>query len=141
MASSENTRTIDHDEIREWVEARNGFPAAVRGTEDGDLVNGDPGTLRIDLPGGAGEEELKPLSWDDWLDKFDGEELAFVYQERKAPRLGLDVLQARERLRTGVCLRPASRVTGSASRPNRWRTFGHLGRYCADLSSLTRPTL
>ena len=84
MASSETKTTTDHNEIRKWVEARHGFPAAVAGTGDGDLVNGDPGALGIDLPGGAGEEKLLPLSWEDWFDKFDSERLAFVYETRKA---------------------------------------------------------
>jgi hypothetical protein len=52
----------------------------VRGTERG--VDGD-GVLRIDFPGGAGEESLQPVSWEEWFRKFDENRLAFVYQERK----------------------------------------------------------
>jgi hypothetical protein len=79
MASESNT-TTDHDEIRRWVEEHDGKPAVVRGTEDD---NGG-GLLRIDFPGGAGEDRLKPVDWDEWFDKFDRENLAFLYQERKA---------------------------------------------------------
>jgi hypothetical protein len=79
MSSSTKT-TTDHDEIRRWVEQHGGRPAAVRGTGDGD----DPGVLRIDFPGGAGEEALEPISWDEWFEKFDKENLAFLYQESKA---------------------------------------------------------
>jgi hypothetical protein len=85
MATNETKTTIDHNEIRKWVEAHRGFPAAVSGSGSGDLgENFDPGVLRIDLPGAAGEEELTPVSWEDWFAKFDREELAFVSQERKA---------------------------------------------------------
>jgi hypothetical protein len=72
--------TTDHDEIRRWVEEHGGRPAAVRGTGDGD----DPGVLRIDFPGGAGEEELEPISWDQWFEKFDESGLALLYQEHKS---------------------------------------------------------
>jgi hypothetical protein len=48
MGSSESRTTTDHDEIRKWVEAHDGSPAAVGGTGNGDL-----GVLRIDFPGGA----------------------------------------------------------------------------------------
>jgi hypothetical protein len=72
--------TTDHDEIRRWVEEHGGKPARVRSTGNGD----DPGVLRIDFPGGAGEDELAPISWDEWFQKFDDEGLAFLYQESKA---------------------------------------------------------
>jgi hypothetical protein len=72
--------TTDHDEIRRWVEEHGGKPARVRSTGNGD----DPGVLRIDFPGGAGEDELEPVSWDEWFQKFDDEGLAFLYQESKA---------------------------------------------------------
>ena len=80
MASSDSKTTTDHDEIRRWVEAHDGKPASVRGTENG----GGAGVLRIDFPGGAGEDQLEHISWDDWFRKFDSEKLAFLYQERKA---------------------------------------------------------
>jgi hypothetical protein len=72
--------TTDHDEIRRWVEERGGKPARVKGTGDGD----DTGLLRIDLPGGAGEESLEHVSWDEWFEKFDEKQLAFLYQDEKA---------------------------------------------------------
>jgi hypothetical protein len=79
MASSTHT-TTDHDEIRRWVEEHDGTPASVRGTSD----EGEPGVLRIDFPGGAGSDELEPITWDEWFDKFDSADLAFLYQEHKA---------------------------------------------------------
>jgi hypothetical protein len=79
MASSQTNTTVDHDEIRRWAEEHGGRPARVRGTGDGDA-----GVLRIDFPGGAGEEDLEPISWDEWFEMFDEQGLALVYQDRKA---------------------------------------------------------
>ena len=78
--SSKSSTTTDHDEIRQWVEAHDGAPAAVRSTES----DGDPGVLRIDFPGGTGEDTLDHIGWDEWYRKFDDERLAFLYQEQKA---------------------------------------------------------
>jgi hypothetical protein len=80
MANQSRT-TTDHDEIRRWVEEHGGRPARVRGTDD----SGDAsGVLRIDFPGGAGEGELEPISWDEWFATFDDRGLALLFQERKA---------------------------------------------------------
>lgn len=77
--SSESTSTTDHDEIREWVEERNGHPAHVEGT-GGD---GDPGLLRIDFEDEDGEDEdLKRISWDEFFEAFEENNLAMVYQEK-----------------------------------------------------------
>jgi alkylation response protein AidB-like acyl-CoA dehydrogenase len=78
MASQTKT-TTDHEEIRRWVEEHGGRPARVRGTGDG-----DPGVLRIDFPGGAGQDELEPVSWDEWFQKFEEQRLALLYQDEKA---------------------------------------------------------
>lgn len=43
-----------------------------------------PGILRIDFPGGAGEEELEHVGWDVWFEKFDKSHVAFLYQQEKA---------------------------------------------------------
>ena len=78
--ASETKTTTDHDEIRRWVEEHDGRPASVRGTERGD----EAGVLRIDFPGGAGTDELEHISWEEWFEKFEAENLAFLYQERKS---------------------------------------------------------
>ena len=74
MASAK--ATIDHDEIRKWVEDRGGFPAHVKRTGEDD----DPGVLRIDNPGYSGTDTLERISWDDWFNWFDRDKLAFLYQ-------------------------------------------------------------
>jgi hypothetical protein len=78
--ASQTTTTTDHDEIRRWVEEHGGKPATVRGTEGGD----DAGVLRIDFPGGAGEDQLEHIPWEDWFEKFEESGLAFPYQQQKA---------------------------------------------------------
>jgi hypothetical protein len=76
MATSTTKQTTDHEEIRRWVEEHGGKPAVVRGT-------GGDGVLRIDFPGGAGEDQLEHVSWDEWFRSFDRNGLAFLYQEQK----------------------------------------------------------
>lgn len=78
--TSKTSTTTDHDEIREWVEQNGGKPASVKDTAQGQ----DPGVLRIDFPGGAGEDSLKQISWEDWFEKFEKNKLAFLYQAEKA---------------------------------------------------------
>lgn len=78
--ASETKTTVDHDDIRRWVEEHGGAPATVKGTE----AEGEAGVLRIDFPGGAGEDQLQHIDWDDWFDKFESSDLAFLYQEHKA---------------------------------------------------------
>jgi hypothetical protein len=72
--------TQDHDEIRKWAEERGGKPSHVKGTGG----KNDPGLLRIDFPGYSGEGKLEEISWDEFFEKFDEQELALVYQERTA---------------------------------------------------------
>src|SRR5947208_8232462 len=72
--------TQDHDEIRRWAEERGGKPAHVKSTESGD----DIGILRIDFPGFSGEGSLEEISWDDFFEKFDANDLALIYQEETA---------------------------------------------------------
>ncbi|HET7437620.1 MAG TPA: hypothetical protein VFN10_23145 [Thermoanaerobaculia bacterium] len=81
-SSGSSNTTTNHDEIREWVEARGGFPAHVKRTEEGD----DPGVLRIDYPGYSGQESLERIEWEQWFDWFDKNKLAFLYQDKKNSR-------------------------------------------------------
>jgi hypothetical protein len=76
MASAQ--KTTDHRRIRQWVEERGGHPAAVRSTERG----GDVGLLRIDFPDYGDDSALEEISWDDFFDKFEEKQLAFLYQDK-----------------------------------------------------------
>ena len=71
------TTTIDHDEIRAWVEARGGRPARVKGTAAGD----DLGILTIDFPESAGHDALEHVLWEEWFDAFEENGLAFLAHE------------------------------------------------------------
>jgi hypothetical protein len=80
MASAKST--TDHDIIRKWAEERGGQPAHVK-TVAG---KGEIGILRIDFPSppdpdDAKDANLEPISWDAFFEKFDENELAFLYQE------------------------------------------------------------
>jgi hypothetical protein len=76
MASAKTT--TDHDTIRSWAEARGGRPARVKGTGGKD----DPGMLRLDF--GEPDPQLAEISWEEFFEKFDENDLAFLYQEETA---------------------------------------------------------
>jgi hypothetical protein len=72
---SEATTTTDHDEIREWVEARQGRPSIIRSPGKG-------GVLRVDFQ--EAEEEFEEISWEEFFEIFDDSGLAFLHQEKTA---------------------------------------------------------
>ena len=79
MANLSKT-TRDHEEIRRWAEERGGKPAHVKRTGSEE----DIGVLRIEFPGFGEDENLEPISWEDFFGKFDERDLALVYQEQTA---------------------------------------------------------
>lgn len=70
--------TTRHDEIRRWVEEHGGHPAQVKRT----AARGGTGILRIDYPGYSGKQTLEEISWDEFFEKFEQKNLAFIYQDR-----------------------------------------------------------
>lgn len=76
--AGESRRTTNHDEIKKWVEEREGYPATVKRTGD----EKDPGILRIDFEGYSGRDSLERISWDEFFKKFDEKHLAFLYQDK-----------------------------------------------------------
>ncbi|HKR15059.1 MAG TPA: hypothetical protein VJT15_23540 [Pyrinomonadaceae bacterium] len=76
MSQTSNV-TTNHKEIQQWVEERGGHPARVKGTEKGKTS----GVLRIDYPGFSGEERLEEISWEEFFEGFEENELAFLYQD------------------------------------------------------------
>jgi hypothetical protein len=76
---TEFATTIDHDQIRRWVEARDGTPAAVRATESDD----DPGVLRVRFRDESAGD-LDAIDWDDFFAKCEESNLAFLYQDKTA---------------------------------------------------------
>ena len=77
---SSGSRTTDHKKIKKWVEERGGVPATVKRTKSGD----EPGLLRIDFPEASQPAEFEHISWEDFFDKFEESNLAFLYQEKTA---------------------------------------------------------
>lgn len=67
--------TTDHETIRTWIEKRAGHPIGFTGLK----------TLRITLPGRYPSRHAydgsKRISWDEFFNKFEMQELAFLYQE------------------------------------------------------------
>ena len=80
MTLSRTTR--DHDEIRRWAEARGAVPAEVKGTERG----GDVGIIRFEFPNAPNrnDSKLEEISWEDFFEKFDENNLEMVFQEKTA---------------------------------------------------------
>lgn len=77
MAKSDSITTKDHSVIKKWTDARNGKPAVVESTSNS---NGGGGLLRINFPGYA-EDNLKNISWEEFFEIFDENNLQFLYQE------------------------------------------------------------
>lgn len=72
---------IDHEEVRGWIEEHGGRPALVRGVleEEGEE---NPEILHIAFDGDVGVEEI---SWSEFFDRFDNENLALVYETQEDP--------------------------------------------------------
>jgi hypothetical protein len=68
--------TTDHEQLRKWVEARSGKPAAVKATHRGK----DSGVIRVIFPGApnADDDNLEEISWNDFFRKFEEARLAFL---------------------------------------------------------------
>ena len=77
--------TTSHEEIREWVEKRGGHPAVVASTEDDSRPGG---LLRIDYdePGGNDDSRLQRISWDEFFQIFDKNDLAFLHDPESDSR-------------------------------------------------------
>lgn len=76
--SQQSRALIDHEEIRQWAEARSGSPAHVKRTGGED----DVGMIRIDFPGYSGEGSLEHISWEEWFQKFEEKELALIVENQ-----------------------------------------------------------
>lgn len=75
--STEAKVTTDHEEIRQWVEEREGRPARVKGTDKGE----GGGLLRIDYPGFSGDDTLETITWEEFFEAFETNKLAFLCQD------------------------------------------------------------
>jgi hypothetical protein len=80
MALSKTTQ--DHEEIRKWAEAHGAVPAEVASTH----TKSGPGILRFEFPDAPNQKDrnLREISWEDFFEKFDENDLELVYQEKTA---------------------------------------------------------
>lgn len=77
---SESKKTTDINTIKSWAEDRNGVPAVIKDTDKG----GGDGVLRIHFPQNSSDQEnFDEISWDQFKNKFEENNLAMVYQEQK----------------------------------------------------------
>lgn len=77
MPTSNSKTTQDHHVIKKWAESRDGNPAVVESTADSTQGGG---LLRINFPSYA-EDNLKNISWEEFFEIFDSNNLQFLYQE------------------------------------------------------------
>jgi len=70
--------TTDHQAIKQWAEKRGGKPATVAATAKGE----EAGILRLDFEPKDGA--LEKITWDEFFEKFDDANLAFLYQDKTA---------------------------------------------------------
>lgn len=69
--------TVDHEIIRSWVQAHGGMPAVARSGFGG----GGQGGLEIDFSSHGNPEALEMISWNEFFQRFEKEQLAVLYQE------------------------------------------------------------
>lgn len=72
-------KTTDHDEIREWIEERDGRPSIVGPTAENGRKGG---LLRVDF--GDQDEELEEIEWEEFFEIFDENDLVFLHQDKTA---------------------------------------------------------
>ena len=76
---SSSSKTVEHDEIRRWAEARGGRPSIVR-TSGGKGKNKSGGVLRIDF--GPKEEKFDEITWEEFFEVFDQSHVSFLHQDQ-----------------------------------------------------------
>jgi hypothetical protein len=85
-AGARAIRTSDHEAVRRWAARHDAEPATGEASTSGPAtiqVN-DGGTgLRFNFPGLA---RFRSITWEEWFDHFDREDLIFVYEEEVVDR-------------------------------------------------------
>lgn len=70
--------TTDHEEIRNWVEEHEGRPAVAPDRKNR--------AVRIFFPDQYVGDPVQEISWDEFFDKFEEEDLAFMYKDDEDSR-------------------------------------------------------
>ena len=73
---SQTKITTDRKTIRSWTEDRNGKPAMVSDTKDG-----EQGLIKLKF---SDNDDLEEIDWDTFFDNFEDSKLALIYQEKTA---------------------------------------------------------
>lgn len=76
----ENITTTDHDEIKSWVEKRDGYPARIKISKEKNQNPEEAGILRIGFE--KENDSLEEISWDEFFEIFDNGHLVFLYQNK-----------------------------------------------------------
>jgi hypothetical protein len=78
--------TRDHHIIQSWAARHGAEPATGLATASGPAtvnVNDGGASIRFNFPGVA---RFRPISWAEWLEQFDRDNLIFLYEEEVAER-------------------------------------------------------
>jgi hypothetical protein len=71
------TRSLVRAKIRRWAEEHGAKPARVKGGEKDAGV----GALRLDFPGYSGGEQLERITWEEWFERFEEQNLTLLHDE------------------------------------------------------------
>jgi hypothetical protein len=71
------TRPPVQAKIRRWAEEHGAKPARVKGSERDAGV----GALRLDFPGYSGDEQLERITWEEWFERFEEQNLTLLHDE------------------------------------------------------------
>ena len=116
--------TWDHDEIQQWAEERGAVPVRVKGT-GGRRGGKDIGMIRLDFPGFSGRGSLEEITWNEWFENFDENNLALVHSDRAAggPRSNFNKLVSRDSVESGSegRSRPSGRARSTGGRSSSTR--------------------
>jgi hypothetical protein len=69
--------TTDKKAIKEWIEERKGWPAVQIKTNGNRKEN----ILWVGFPEASTHKNLQKITWEEFFEKFDQEQLTFLYQD------------------------------------------------------------
>ena len=75
LPSTASRITTDHDAIRRWAELRGAKPMAVANARGAK-------SLALGFPGDEDNAALREIEWKAWLERFERNKLALLYQEQ-----------------------------------------------------------
>jgi len=74
--------TIDHEQIRDWVEERTGKPAKLQLDLDQEEIIIDDNNTLLRIKFGDEKENLVEITWGEFFDQFEKDNVAFLYEEK-----------------------------------------------------------